>query len=453
MATQNSPAIRGPLPDYPRRFQPSLTPPYHDDPKPGGPWSSQRGQGGSGDNYSTSITSTGEPRLGRNTPQVSPIQPPYRSPREAPVNPPVSLPPLRHLSRAPPIPSDGRSGNRFRVHSILKPQAELAEQQRALTCGNPQMESSLPDDTQHPHILPPIGSLNHMQERQQHPKRFQPLADVLVRPRYSEKDTRSYSLSRSNRPTGTINAQQSHFPDTRTRHSEVMTTQPALPTHRPRVNFPQSGSVGPTAMPPSSMQLMTIQSQGGTLPNTQVETQTASKGAHEKRKHSAGASARFRARRKEKEREASISIFRLEQNVRNSNEDAKYYRFERDYWRSIAMQAQPERHITRPPSPRLRRVSVAPSRAPSFTAGHGSEMREEERNVPRRTSSYHPAIGLHHIDVSAPSHESCGYPASTLRPVNPHHQQVHSAGPQPSAKRPAYRDSFPPEANRYEHRS
>lgn len=221
----------------------------------------------------------------------------------------------------------------------------------------------------------------------------------------------------------------------------------------------------------SSVQLMTIQSQDGSLHNIQVETQTASKGADEKRRRNAGASARFRARRKEKEREASISISRLEQNVRDSNEDAEYYRSERDYWRSIAMQAQPERHITRPPSPRLRRVSVAPSRAPSSTTGHGSEasydgyeeeMREEERNVRRRTSSYHPAIGPHHTDVSAPSHESCGYPTSTFGSVNhapaqghqyPQHQQTQSAGPQPTAKRPAYRDSFPPEANRYEHRT
>ncbi|KAH8622894.1 hypothetical protein AA0119_g13388 [Alternaria tenuissima] len=221
----------------------------------------------------------------------------------------------------------------------------------------------------------------------------------------------------------------------------------------------------------SSVQLLTIQSQDGSLHNIQVETQTASKGADEKRRRNAGASARFRVRKKEKEREASISIFRLEQNVRDSNEDTEYYRSERDYWRSIAMQALSERHIIRPPSPRLRRVSVALLRAPSFRAGHGSEashdgykkeMHEEERNVRRRTSSYHPAIGPHHTDVSAPSHKSCGYHAFTYGSVNHalaqghqylQHQQAQFAGPQPTAKRPAYRDSFPPEANRYEHRS
>ncbi|KAI4929399.1 uncharacterized protein J4E92_005063 [Alternaria infectoria] len=224
----------------------------------------------------------------------------------------------------------------------------------------------------------------------------------------------------------------------------------------------------------SSVQLMTIQSQDGSLHNIQVETQTASKGADEKRRRNAGASARFRARRKEKEREASMSISRLEQSVRDSNEDAEYYRSERDYWRSIAMQAHPERHITRPPSPRLRRVSVAPSRAPSSTTGHGSEasyddyeeeLREEERNVRRRTSSYHPAVGPHHAEAPS-SHDSHGYPASTFAPVNhsaqhttqphqyPQHQQAQTTGPHhPAPKQAAYRDSFPPEARRYEHRA
>jgi hypothetical protein len=120
----------------------------------------------------------------------------------------------------------------------------------------------------------------------------------------------------------------------------------------------ESGRNSMTAMATSnqsSVHLMTIQSQNGSLHNIQVETQTASKCADEKRRRNAGASARFRARRKEKEREASMSISRLEQSVRDSNEDAEYYRSERGYWRSVAMQAHPGRHITRPPSPRQHR--------------------------------------------------------------------------------------------------
>jgi hypothetical protein len=120
----------------------------------------------------------------------------------------------------------------------------------------------------------------------------------------------------------------------------------------------------------SSVQLMTIQSQDGSLHNIEVDTQTASKGADEKRRRNAGASARSRAKRKEKEREASIRIAKLEQKARDSNDDAEYYRTERDYWKTIAMQAHPDRHITRPPSPRLRRALVAPSRAPSSTTGY-----------------------------------------------------------------------------------
>ncbi|KAL7779474.1 hypothetical protein CFE70_008978 [Pyrenophora teres f. teres 0-1] len=226
----------------------------------------------------------------------------------------------------------------------------------------------------------------------------------------------------------------------------------------------------------SSIQLMTIKSHNGPPRQIPVETQTASKGADEKRRRNAGASARFRARRKEKEREASMSISRLEQNVRDSTEDAEYYRSERDYWRSIAMQEHPERHYARPQSPRLRRLSVAPSRAPSSTTGHGSEAsyddyeddnREEERNVRRRTSSYHPAAGPHQTDASTPSHDAHGYPVSTFPPVNHQsgqntsqprqslqHQQDQSSGlQQPMPERPAYRDPFVPEAGRYEHRA
>jgi hypothetical protein len=120
----------------------------------------------------------------------------------------------------------------------------------------------------------------------------------------------------------------------------------------------------------SSVQLMAIQSQDGSLHKIQVETRTASKGADEKRGRNAGASARSRAKRKEKEREASMNISRLEQSVRDSNAVAEQYRSERDRWRSIALQAHPESHITRPSSPRLRRVSGAPPRAPPSTTGH-----------------------------------------------------------------------------------
>ena len=73
----------------------------------------------------------------------------------------------------------------------------------------------------------------------------------------------------------------------------------------------------------SSIQIMTIKSQQGHHVQIPVDVQAASKVADEKRKRNAGASARFRARRKEKEREASMSIARLEQQLRDALEDAE----------------------------------------------------------------------------------------------------------------------------------
>lgn len=568
LATQTLPAIEAPHPHFPRRFQPSLTPPYHNDPKPDRSWLARGGQGGSDDIYSTSSLHPGASRPEQITPQMSPVQsyppmqPPYRSPREPPANPPVSLPPLRQLSRTPPTPSSGRYGNSFGVHSILNPQADLVEQQRGQRRSLSQMESPSPVETQHSQSLPSISRPNSVdstrstQEEQNLPRLFQPPGRPPMRPSLHDKGIRTHNLSRLNPPTGTIDAHQSPFLTASTRPSEMMTSQPALPTppaggrnhyfpptaptpppnmgrsdiRRPSVNFPQSGSASPIAqyspysqpasvassqydnhsthgqygpggtpmhdsrqgsasmdgdrnsmiaMAPSSqssIQLMTIKSQHGPPRQIPVETQTASKGADEKRRRNAGASARFRARRKEKEREASISISRLEQSVRDSNEDAAFYREERDYWRTIALQAHPERNYPRPQSPRLRRSSAAPSRGPSSTTGHGSEAsfddyeeeaREEElRNVRRRTSSYHPAMGSHQTDAPPAGHDTHPYPVSAFPPAShpptqnaqvhqaPQHQQGQPSGLQhPSPERPIYRDPFAAEAGRYEHRA
>jgi hypothetical protein len=223
----------------------------------------------------------------------------------------------------------------------------------------------------------------------------------------------------------------------------------------------------------SSIQFMTIKSQHGQV-QIPVDVQAASKVADEKRRRNAGASARFRARRKEKEREASISISRLEQQLRDALEDADYYRCERDYFKSIVFQ-QPhsERHYARPPSPRLRRHSVAPSLAPSSTTGPGSdgsygdyeeEDRQEDRNVRRRTSNYHPVSGPPPNDPVASGPDPQSYTAAALPPVNlppvhstpqnqpyPAHHQVNVSGPQqPSSERPVYRDPFGSDVTRYE---
>jgi hypothetical protein len=223
----------------------------------------------------------------------------------------------------------------------------------------------------------------------------------------------------------------------------------------------------------SSIQLMTIKSQQGHNVQIPVDVQAASKVADEKRRRNAGASARFRARRKEKEREASMSISRLEQQLRNAIEDTDYYRSERDYFKAIVFQQpSPERHYGRPPSPRLRRPSL-PSLPPSTRGGsvdsyadYEDDYREEERNVRRRTSNYHPVSGPppteSHVLGLAPQ----SYPGSTFPSVNlaatqntdsvqqaSHHEQPHPSTLQhPHPERPIYRDHFGAEVGRYESR-
>ncbi|KAF2034328.1 hypothetical protein EK21DRAFT_107951 [Setomelanomma holmii] len=222
----------------------------------------------------------------------------------------------------------------------------------------------------------------------------------------------------------------------------------------------------------SSIQLMTIKSQGGHNVQIPVDVQAASKVADEKRRRNAGASARFRARRKEKEREASMSISRLEQQLRDALEDAEFYRSERDHFKSIAyQQTRPEMHQARPVSPRLRRPSIAPSYPPSSTRGgsedsyadYEEEIRQEERNVRRRTSNYHPVSGPPPNDLSG----SGNYPGPSFAPLNPSNsqstpqtqqqsvrEQSHpSPAQQPHPERPVYRDPFPADTGRYDHRS
>jgi hypothetical protein len=153
--------------------------------------------------------------------------------------------------------------------------------------------------------------------------------------------------------------------------------------------------IAPSGQP--NYQLMTIKSEQGYI-QIPVDVQAASKVADEKRRRHAGASARFRARRKEKEREVSMGISRFEQQLRNALEDAEFYRNERDYFKGVvSQQPRAEEHHLRPTSPRLRKPSLAPSLAPPSTRGgskdlyedHEKEVREEERNVRRRTSNCH----------------------------------------------------------------
>lgn len=226
----------------------------------------------------------------------------------------------------------------------------------------------------------------------------------------------------------------------------------------------------------SSIQIMTIKSKQGHNVQIPVDVQAASKMADEKRRRNAGASARFRARRKEKEREASMSISRLEQQLRDALEDAEFYRSERDYFKSIVFQQdRPERHQARPASPRLRRPSTDPSYPPSSTRGgsedsyadYEEEIREEERNVRRRTSNYHPVSGPPPNELSGPANSLQNYPGPVFPTINhmaaqsmPQGQQqtlreqTHpSTTQQLPSERPVYRDPFPADNGRYENRS
>lgn len=502
----------------------------------------------------------------QNTPQMSPtqpyppMQPPYRSsPRDGPGNAHVSLPPLRHLSRTPPTPSDRKHGNPFGVHSILNPQADMIEQARDRRRSGSQRESASPINTQHSHSLPSISRPTSVDSTQDehNPARFfhPPGPRSTTRPMLTPKSPklhRTQSLGLLNPPTGTIDAHQSPFLTANTRPSESMPLQPALPTppvgprpgyfplvpptaptpppsmlrtemRRPSITFPQSGNASPIAqyspysqaasvassqydshsthgpyppapgsvhmlearhgsipmeternsmipMAPSSqgsIQLMTIKSSHGHDVQIPVDVQAASKVADEKRRRNAGASARFRARRKEKEREANMSISRLETQLRHAHEDAEFYRQERDYFKAIVFQQpHPERHYARPPSPRLRRLSVAPSIAPSSTDGPGSDgsygdyeddYQEEERNVRRRTSAYHPPPDLAQPATEPQRYSASGFPTANMPSV----QSVSAGQPYSSLQpshvsnlgRPTYRDPFSSEAGRHEHRT
>ncbi|KAF2088984.1 hypothetical protein K490DRAFT_64199 [Saccharata proteae CBS 121410] len=212
----------------------------------------------------------------------------------------------------------------------------------------------------------------------------------------------------------------------------------------------------------SSYQLITLETNQGHV-QIPVDVQAASKMADEKRKRNAGASARFRARRKEKEKEASTTISRLEQQLRDANDDSEYYRRERDFFAQLVYAAPGgDRHFPRPPSPRTRRVSMAGtssagassqrSTSAGSTPGVGfqtfperTERADSERNVRRRTSTYLPPP---QGTPGQPQQPQLGYlppsyaPIGTSMPTS----QTPSSGSQQQASPtilPGFRDPFP----------
>ncbi|KAJ9644044.1 hypothetical protein H2199_003912 [Coniosporium tulheliwenetii] len=104
---------------------------------------------------------------------------------------------------------------------------------------------------------------------------------------------------------------------------------PSVPVEAERPFGVPISSTGQT-----SYQILTLETGQGSV-QIPVDVSAASKQADEKRKRNAGASARFRQRRKEKEREANTTIGRLEQQVREANEDSEFYKRERDFFAQI----------------------------------------------------------------------------------------------------------------------
>lgn len=172
----------------------------------------------------------------------------------------------------------------------------------------------------------------------------------------------------------------------------------------------------------SSYQMMTLDTENGPI-QVPVDVQAASKVADEKRKRNATASHRFRQRRKEKERETSSNIARLEQQIREMEEEKDFYRGERDYFRNLASRIPGQSHLLpRPASPRQRRHA---SMGGTVAFGNNIQFQDPEsgsrssaRNTKRRTSSYVPPSG--------PA------PQADVPPSIPHYQQ---APPNPGSAR------------------
>jgi len=169
----------------------------------------------------------------------------------------------------------------------------------------------------------------------------------------------------------------------------------------------------------STYHMMTLDTENGPI-QVPVDVQAASKVADEKRKRNATASHRFRQRRKEKERETSSNIAKLEQQIRDVEEEKNFYRGERDYFQNLASRVPGQSHLLpRPISPRQRRhaSTMAFGNNKQFQGPENSN-RNSGRNTRRRTSSYIPPSG------PAPQVEG--------PPSIPHYQQ---APPNPGSAR------------------
>ena len=187
----------------------------------------------------------------------------------------------------------------------------------------------------------------------------------------------------------------------------------------------------------STYHMITLDTDQGPI-QVPVDVQAASKVADEKRKRNAGASARFRQRRKEKEREASQTIAKLENKVREVNEEREYYRMERDYFRGLVYNSPAQAHVTpRLPSPRQRKVSPVSSAGTAEWQQNGERGSDDGRNQRRRISGFFegsaPSVAPPNVQGSHPQYSSSApysYSSQDSRSQTPHDRPT-MAGPPP----------------------
>ncbi len=171
------------------------------------------------------------------------------------------------------------------------------------------------------------------------------------------------------KPTSPQLAFQSDSPGTQySAYGQVSHTKPTMAPSTASTSQPQSSFSNsfPSSGPASTMsqaafgtegqyRMITLDTENGSL-QVPLDVQAASKVAGEKRKRNATASHRFRQRRKEKERETSQEISKLEQKIRDIEEEREFYRGERDYFRDVATRTPGRAQLLpRPLSPRQRR--------------------------------------------------------------------------------------------------
>jgi len=219
---------------------------------------------------------------------------------------------------------------------------------------------------------------------------------------HSQSDSPATSYSSYSQLSHTSPAPRFHLPSAQSFQPPFSTA--GASSSEPQIALASDSSFGPaeTTMG-QSYQLMTLNTDQGPI-QVPVDVRAASKLADEKRKRNAGASARFRQRRKEKEKESSQTIAKLEQQIRESNEERDFYRHERDYFRGFVFGSSLQAQIVpRPQSPRQRRA-LPPSRSSTSGGGwQGADSRAEStRAVRRRTGAYAPPFALPPPTTSAP---------------------------------------------------